>query len=76
MLHVGRSYDLCEADELGDRRHPAVLNLHEDILEGLRIESVFGRCGCHDTIDLTELVEVSDVGSTAVRPEGVEYVGW
>ena len=75
VLDVRGTYDLLQAYELGDRGHLAAFHLHEDVLQRLRVESVFGRCCGHDAIDLAILIEVADVCAAAVCSERVEHIG-
>ncbi len=74
MLNIGRTHNLLQRNELGDRGHAAVTHLHKYVLQRLRVETVFGRGGGHDAIDLTKLVEVADVCTTAESTQCVEHL--
>lgn len=73
MLDIGRTDNFLQADELGDGCHLTAIHLNKDVLQRLRIEAILRRGSCHDTVDLTKLVEVTDIRTTAVRAECVEY---
>ena len=73
MLNVGRTHNLFQRDKLGDRRHTAISYLNEDIVERLRVEAILRRSCSHDTINLTELVEVTYIGATTVGAQRVEH---
>ena len=65
VLDVGRTNNLLQRNELGDGCHLAAPHLYEDIVQRLRVETIFGRRSSHDAVDLTKLVEVTDVCTTA-----------
>ena len=74
MLNVRRTHNLLQTDKLGDRSHLATLYLHEDILQRLWVEAIFRRSRSHDAIDLTKLVEVANICTTAESTQRVEYI--
>ena len=67
-----RAHSRCECHELCYGRH-LIPYAHEDIVQRIWIESIFGCSACHDSIDLAVLVEVADIRTTAVGSECVKH---
>ena len=73
MRYGRRADNLFERNELGKRCHLTTAYTDEHIIEARRVKTVFGCSIGHNSIDLTELVEVTYICTTTVRTESAEH---
>ena len=73
MRYGCRADNLFERNKLGKRCHLTTADTDEHIIETRRVKTVFWCSVSHDTIDLTELIEVTYICTTTVRTESAEH---